>query len=84
MSLKPFTDGNMLHKETNEARRQCITKSLNYLFTDGNMLHKETDEARRQASRLSKIGSTEEVESGDAEDGEAEEEEEAEAADEVK
>ena len=47
------------------------------------MLHKETDEARRQASRLSKIGSTEEVESGEAEEGEVEEEEEAEAADEV-
>ena len=52
-------------------------------ITDGNMLHKETDEARRQASRLSKIGSTEEVESGHAEEGEVEEEEDAEAADEV-
>ncbi len=54
------------------------------LFLDGNMRHKETDEARRQASRLSKIGSTEEVESGDADDVEVEEEEEAEQADEVR
>jgi len=63
--------------------KQPQVDQMAILFTlDGNMLHKETDEARRQASRLSKIGSTEEVESGEAEEGEVEEEEEAEAADE--